>query len=159
MFDISDDRLTYPERPWTSLKKSRKSKFSTNFSTSMIVYDDRLWLSSMIIVYDHRLSSSSIIIVHHHRPSSSSIIIVHHHRLSSSSIIIVYHHRLSSSSIIIVDHRRPSSFKKVFPIQKLCSNVFVLNLFQTRRFFNTKVVFQRTCLNFFSAKCVLNTQK
>ena len=114
LLDISDDVLTHPQPPWTHLKISWKSKFST----SMSVYDDRLRSSSktigydhsMIIVYDHRLWSSSMIIVYHHRLWSSSMIIVYHHRLWSSSKTIVYHHPLWSSSIIIMhDHRLWSS--------------------------------------------------
>ena len=106
VWETTDDRFIHPRRPWTHLEQSWKSKFSTIFSTSRTVYDDRLWLSSMIIVYDHRLWSSSIIIVHHHRPSSSSIIIIiiiiiYHHRHLSSIIIIVYHHRLWGIMIVV----------------------------------------------------------
>ena len=54
VLDTSDDVKTYPEGPRTYLKKTQISKFSSNNSSSMIVYDDRL---------DYRLRLSSQIIV------------------------------------------------------------------------------------------------
>jgi hypothetical protein len=42
VLDTSDDAKSYPEGPRTYLKKTQTSKCSLTFSSSMIVYDDRL---------------------------------------------------------------------------------------------------------------------
>jgi len=77
------------------------------FNNVMLVYDDRLWWSSMMIVYDDRLWWSSMMIMHdhHHAWSSSSMIIYDYHTWSSYMIIIYDHHISLSYMIIIHGHR------------------------------------------------------